>query len=195
MRWSRLNRDGFNQQNAPAPEPGLVERLYHKLAGAFFYGLDNAKRALFEFLPLTWLRTYRQTAQWLFGRRVGAAANRRSLVQEFSEHWITILASFLVLGGLATLHFFSNPRFTFLPFYLIPCSVLTLVINRRWGTVAALIASSIGPALLSQADPDFARYGVFLWNWAMRFLLLQFVVLLLDRVRVEMNSSGGQHLK
>src|SRR2546423_921470 len=80
---------------------------------------------------------------------------------------------------------FCNPRFTFLPFYLMPIAVLTLVVNRRWGTVAAVIGSFVGPALLSRADTDFAGVGIFIWNWIMRFVLLEIIVLLLDRVRIE----------
>jgi sulfotransferase family protein len=196
-RWNRLTQgQRFPGVNGSVPEPSAIERGFQKLASWWFITWDSTKRALFEFLPLTWLQTYRQTMQWLFARHSGFSATRRSLREEWSEHWITILASFTVLGGLAVVHSLADPRFTFLPFYLVPCGILTLVINRRWGTVAAFLSSFIGPALLSQADPDFARYGVFFWNCAMRFLLLQIVVLLLDRVRVEMSSGGdGQHLE
>src|SRR5262249_26032544 len=150
---------------------------YHKVAGATLRVMDDTKRALFEFLPLAWLRTYRQTAGWLFGRNRSAGA-RSSLVKEFAEHWITILSSTVLLTGLITVHYFSDPRFTFLPFYLVPCSILALVINRRWGTWAALISSVVGPALLSRVDSDFAHVSIFAWNCVMRFLLLEIVVLL-----------------
>jgi hypothetical protein len=191
-RWRRMNQLCFDD-GAVLPlttrEPSAAECLYHRLAGSTLRVMDDARRALFEFLPLTWLQTYRQTAQWLFGRN--GSARRLSFRQDLSEHWITILSSFLVLAGLITVHYFSDPRFTFLPFYLIPCGTLALVVNRRWATVAAFISAWIGPALLSRADSDFADLGVFVWNCIARFLLLQIVVLLLDRVRIETNSSGS----
>jgi hypothetical protein len=70
---------------------------------------------------------------------------------------------------------------------MIPCAILALTINWRWGTVAAMIAGCISPALVRHLDESFAQIEVFVWNSSMRFLLFEFVVLVLDRVRREVN--------
>jgi hypothetical protein len=191
-RWSRVNGAWFPQAKpaGAAPEPAIFERCLHWLVGSLLCAWDDTKRLLFEFMPLAWLRTYRETARWLVAGR-DAAPQRSSWREQIAAHWITIIVSYALIAGLAMLHAVTDPRFTFLPFYLVPCSVLALVINRRWGTCAALVSSFIGPALLSKVDSDFARPGVFIWNSVMRFFLLQVVVMLLDRVRIEIASGSG----
>lgn len=193
-RWSRLNKGFIECPEGLKTEPSLLERVRHGIAGRLFSAHDNVKRALFEFLPLAWLRTYRQMKQWLFGRH-GAPGKRPSLLKECCEHWVTLLTGFLLLAGVATVHCFSNPRFTFLPFYLLPCAFLTLVVGRRWGTLAALISSLVGPVLLRRADSDFNSFWILFWNSAMRFVLLETIVLLLDRVRREVNSRGEGNIR
>lgn len=184
VRWHHLNENNF-KNGYVSSEPSILELATDRIAGRFWHAKDGLKRLLFEFLPLPWLRMYRQTKKWYLSRRAELPADARSFVNQLRTHWVTIAASYLAMGGLATIHFFCNPRFTFLPFYLLPCAALTLIINRRWGSFAALIASFIGPALLSRADTDFTGYTIFIWNWMMRFVLLEIIIRLLDRVRVE----------
>jgi hypothetical protein len=87
-----------------------------------------------------------------------------------------------------------DPHFSLLPFYMIPCAVLSLMLNWRWGTSAAVIASCIGPALLWRAEASFAQGEIFLWNTTMRFLLFEFGVLVLDRVRCEIASRKVENI-
>jgi hypothetical protein len=190
-RWDRLTQVWTGRQiPAPAaPEPSLLERLYHRLTGAVLFKLHNIKRLLFEFLPLPWLRTYRQSKAWLLMKTPAAAKPGSSLRQCFAEHWATILASFAMLGLIGLAHHFSNPHILFVPFYLIPCTVLTLVLDRRWGIAAAAVACVIGPMVQFFGDSDYAHPSVLLWNAAMRFLLYAVAVILLDRVRVEIRSA------
>jgi len=63
-RWDRLG-PGLASAHAGGAdaEPAAAERLRHAIAGAFLVGLDDGKRALFEFLPLAWLRFYRRTVR------------------------------------------------------------------------------------------------------------------------------------
>ncbi|MBC8094256.1 MAG: sulfotransferase [Akkermansiaceae bacterium] len=190
-RWSRVNRTWFppKKPSESTIEPSLIERSYHHTAGFVFCAWDEIKRALFEFLPLSWLQTYRQTVFWLSTSHRAQVAPQGGFRKELSTHLGTILGSYLLLGGLVMIHSWCDPRFTLLPFYVIPCAILTAFVNWRWGMVAALISSTVGPALMSRADPDFADLVLILWNSSMRFLLLQFVVFLLDRLLAEIKSK------
>jgi hypothetical protein len=190
-RWNRLLAPltGGQPQPSNEVEPGAAERLVHYFAGSALYSAHNLKRTIFEFLPLAWLRVYRQVKKWMLDGTPEAPSDHLPLGEQFARHWITILAGWGMLLGVATIQFFANPRMVFIPMYLLPCAVLTLVVNARWGTMAAIAAAVTGPVLQGWADPDFAHYGVLLWNSLMRFILLEVVILLLDRIRVELSVS------
>lgn len=189
VRWRRLrSRWPGHPTDAPAgPEPSAAERLYCKMAGAFFSAVDGGKRALFEFLPLAWLRTYRLTKKWLLARRAELPADRYTFGRQFRAHWITILASAVVLAAVACLDIVTGPEVTLLPFYMIPCAALTLVINHRWGTLAAIVSMVIWSAIQAHQNPNLnlGHWETLLWDAGMRFILCQIIVLLLDRIRVE----------
>jgi hypothetical protein len=193
-RWSRLNRHWFDNQNSTAPEPGLVERVYHQVAGSFLGRLDEAKRALFEFLPLTWLRTYRQTIKWFFVRHEEPPVEQPTLREQFANHWVTILVSCLMFILVAGIDFLTGPNVVLGPFYLIPCAGLTLILNRRWGTAAAALCALLLTALRVSWHTAPPHLGLLLWNMAMRFLFYQIVVLLLDRVRIEIASADNERV-
>jgi hypothetical protein len=189
-RWDRL-KNGWPgiENNAPVgTEPGRLELLYHKLVGSAIYLSRNLKRVLFEFLPLPWLRTYRLTKNWFLGRHATGPVRKPSLAEELSSHWVTILASAMLLAVVAVVDFVSSPQIIFGPFYLIPCAALTLVVGRRWGTLAAASCALIltWERTLDEHAP--LEIGLLLWNTAMRFVFFQVIVVLLDRIRVEMNS-------
>jgi hypothetical protein len=166
--------------------------VWHGIAGKLLCAWDDTKRVLFEFMPLDWLQTYRGMAHWFFSSRVGRAEPKRSLSEQIAAHWITIAVAYFMVAGLGFIDA-VDPHFSLLPFYLIPCALLALTINWRWGTVAAMIASCIGPALIRRLDESFAQIEVFVWNSSMRFLLFEFVVLVLDRVRREINSRKTEN--
>ena len=195
IRWNRLLSQWLHIQDNPltGPEPGMVERLYHNLAGSSLQMGHNAKRALFEFLPLPWLRTYRQMKRWFLARDAKLPLDQLSPWQEFSAHWVTILVSGIVLAGVATIDFITGPDVTFALFYLIPVALLTLIINRRWGTFAAALSAVVWSVLQHLGEHGTLEFGVLLWNSAMRFLLFQLIILLLNRVRIEMVSVGGSN--
>jgi Sulfotransferase family len=184
-RWSRLNRAWFPEKKpaAEVSEPSFLELNYHRAVGNALCVWDDTKRALFEFLPITWLRTYRETVRWFYGRH-GVSEPKLSFREQIASHWITILVSYALIAGLGLVDAL-NPRLNFLPFYMVPCAILALMINWRWGGFAALITAFIGPVLLSRIDTAFAHPGIFAWNTSMRFLLLLSIVLLTDRIRRE----------
>jgi len=185
-RWSRLNQVGFPPKESAVGirEPSFFERIRHRIAGSLLCGWDDTKRVLFEFMPLDWLRTYRGTAHWFFSGRDGRVEPKQSWREQVAAHWLTIVVSYLMIAAVGEIDSL-NLYLSLLPFYLIPCAVLSLTINWRWGTCAALIASCVGPSISRKIDPSFAQIEVILWNSAMRFALFEFMVLILDRVRRE----------
>ena len=156
--------------------------------------MDDGKRVLFEFLPLAWLRSYRQTKKWFLVRATGARS-RRSLARTILDATcITILTSYAVLAVVAGLDVLSGPDLTLLPFYLIPCAVLTLVVNYRWGTSARQLRSDAGrhPSPSKCANLNLEHWKTLLWDAGMRLLMFQIILLLLNRVRVEaVRQAGG----
>lgn len=112
----------------------------------------------------------------------------------FSTRLVTLLVGWLMLAVVSVLHCFASPHLVFMPFYLIPCIWLTLAVNRRWGTLAALVSALIGPLLQQVGDPDYASWNVWLWNSSMRFVLFETVVLLVDRLGAKTFRSAKRRL-
>ncbi len=193
-RWNRLSPEMFaaTKMAGDKREPSFFERARHAIAGKLLCTWDDTKRVLFEFMPMDWLQTYRGAAHWFFSSRDERAEPKRSLSEQIARHWITIAVAYFMTAGLGLIDA-VDPHFSLLPFYMIPCAILALTINGRWGTVAAMIASCIGPALVRKLDESFAQIEVFVWNSSMRFLLFEFVVLVLDRVRREINSRKTEN--
>jgi hypothetical protein len=191
-RWNRLQSQwlGNRINSSTKREPSLMERFYCRMTGSFFCAMDDVRRVLFEFLPLPWLRTYRHTKTWFLALQTKLPADRFSLRDQFSNHRITILTSCVILAGVAAIDFFTGPNVSVLPFYLIPSAMLTLIINSRWGTLAAAASAVVWSVLWTLDHVNVsAHFGVILWNCAMRFLLLQFVVLLLNCIRIEIMTA------
>jgi hypothetical protein len=192
-RWNRLTHELLNrpQSPQPGPEPSPPEFLYHRLAGSFLCFMDAAKRALFEFLPLPWLRTYRQVKQWFLAGRAATRSNRRPLRDEFLVNKATILLSLVILAVVAVADHYTGVAVSLMPFYVIPSAVLTLVISQRWGTFGA-VTSALTWALVQNIDSpwiNFSHPGIWLWDLLMRFLVLEIIVVLLGRIRVEAVSQ------
>lgn len=192
-RWNRLCHEklGFQKTAPSGPEPSFLERLYHGWMGSFLCGMDVAIRAGFEFLPLTWLRTYRQAKTWFQAGGADAPAPRHSLRDEFLANRATILLGLVILTAVAVTDHLTGFAISLLPFYMIPAALLTLVINRQWGTIAAVISAIVWAGLQIDDNPyvNLSHPGVLLWDGAMRFLVVEIVVLLLERIRVEVRKN------
>lgn len=192
-RWNRLTGKKFNCFGADSmgAEPSVPERLYDRVAGRCFRVRDDIIRVCFEFLPLSWLRTYRQVKFWFKAGGAAALTERRPLREEFLANKITVVLSLLLLAGLLTAHHLIGFAVSLMPFYIVPSALLTLVINRRWGTLCAAV-STLAWAALQMADNPIVNSShvmVWLWDAFMRFLLVEMVVLLLDRIRLETRSE------
>jgi Sulfotransferase family len=195
-RWERLSgqRLGTTRQTTAEPEASAVERLYHCIAGDFFFTAENIKRLGFEFLPLPWLRTYRLFKSWLFSHN--DPSNRVSIKEQTHQHGITILASFLLWALIVGLDNLTSPEITIGPLYLIPCATLALVVGYRWASVAALL-NAIAITFLrfnegrAAGHFNFSMDAVLAWNVFMRFVFFEVFVLLLDRIRVEFTARNS----
>jgi len=191
-RWIRLGSECFGTKHelSTHTEPTLAERCYYNVTGKFLSTVHTVKRVLLEFLPLPWLRTYREWKIWFLAGQVAAPSTRLPLRRQFAENWVTVLASYGILANVAVLDYVTGPSVTLAPFYMIPCAVLTMVINRRWGTCAAVIAAGIW-ALIQNLELNLGMDAVMLWNFAMRFVFLETLVVLLSRIRVETVSESS----
>jgi hypothetical protein len=121
-RWNRLQSQWLKGRNHSSivPEPPLVGRFYQKLAGLFWCAMDGGNCAIYEFLPLPRLRTYRQAKKWFWEVRVTLPADWLPLREQFATNKITLLTSGAILADIAVINFFTGPHVTLLPFYLIP---------------------------------------------------------------------------
>lgn len=188
-RWNRMRHQMLAHPDSPAgPEPALLERLYHHMAGSFLCRMDSAIRCGFEFLPLPWLRTYRQTKAWF---KAGNSASARPWRDELLNNKATILLSLIILALVTVADYVTGVWVSLALFYMVPASILTLVIGRRSGTFGAAL-SAFAWALVKNAVNPFinsSHPAVWLWDAMMRFLVIETVVLLLDRIRVEVAAQ------
>lgn len=104
---------------------------------------------------------------------------------KFTENWVVVLASGLLFIIVAVLDFVTDPHLVFLPLYLLPCMILTLALNLRWGIAAALVGAVSRSLMEYASNPNYKATEVFGWNLAMRLAIFLIVTLLLDRIRKE----------
>jgi hypothetical protein len=116
--------------------------------------------------------------------------------QSISGNWAVLLITGIFFTLVVVLDVMTSPFANFLPLYLLPCMVLTLTLNWRWGTVAAVMAAIAGPFVQRFEDPGYQHMGIEIWNTIMRLVIFETVVLLLDRIRREniLYSSIKNHL-
>jgi len=110
-----------------------------------------------------------------------AAPNRPPA--KFAENWAVVLASGLLFLIVAVLDFVTDPHLVFLPLYLLPCMILTLVLNLRWGIAAALVGAAARSMMEYSGNPHYEVTEVFGWNFVMRLAIFLIITVLLDRIR------------
>ena len=105
-------------------------------------------------------------------------------VAALAGNWPVILLTTVFFALVIALDIFTDPNLLLMPLYMIPCMVLTLALDWRWGTVVAVLAAIVGP-VLQRPDKGYQSLGVEFWNTAMRLVIYEMVVVLLERVRRE----------
>ena len=192
-RWERLSGQRLGDLGL-ITEPSATERLFHRGIGSVFFVMENAKRLAFEFLPLPWLRSYRLFKDWLF--ETPSAAEKSSVGNQLAEHWPTIILAFLMLTGVTSVDFYSGPEVSLAAFYALPVMMLTVIVGRNWGSILALLASALWSTLQqnhkSLEDWNSVSETLLVWNTIMRFIVLQVIVFLLDRVRRELIARNSK---
>lgn len=183
-RWNRLR----GRAAAGTPEPAFWELWWHRVAGSFFLAFDNSKRLAFEFLPLTWLQTYRDFKEWFAASYRQRAVNNETFLDRVRANILSIGCAYGFLAGVAAVKYFTHTHLVFAPLYLVSPAFLTLIINRRWGAAMAAIAAILWAGLNFPYSRLADHLGVMAWNAAMHFLLILFLVLLLDRIRQDFSS-------
>ncbi|MEI9863131.1 MAG: hypothetical protein WDN00_00940 [Limisphaerales bacterium] len=105
---------------------------------------------------------------------------------KLSENWAVLLVIGVFLTTIVVLDYVTNPRLIFLPLYLFPCMMLTLVSNLRWGTIIALVATATATWVECLTNKiNYHLTEIFAWNFAMRLAVCLLVLFLLDRIRQE----------
>jgi hypothetical protein len=102
-------------------------------------------------------------------------------------HWPVSLLAILLLAVLAVAQYFASVNLTFLPLYLAVCALTTWKTGRRLGTLMAVIAATASPLAVGIKDAGYAQLGIFLWNTAMRLIILEMGVLFTNRIREQKN--------
>ena len=105
------------------------------------------------------------------------ARTRTPMSARLSRQWPVFLLSCLLFLGIASLHYSSSVHLLFIPFYLVPCALLTWKMDRRWGMMMAGASAMAGPLIQSAKDAGYDRPDILIWNMAMRFITLQLCVL------------------
>jgi hypothetical protein len=102
---------------------------------------------------------------------------------KFTGNWAVVLACGLLFVCVMALDHVTDRRMIFLPLYILPGMILTLVLNLRWGVAGALVGMTAASLEEYAANPDYGLAVVFGWNFIMRFAIAVLVILLLDHVR------------
>jgi glycosyltransferase involved in cell wall biosynthesis len=186
QRWEQMQA-GWLKPSVKSAQvtPGLLEFAYHTVVGKLWTYYDSLVRAGFEFLPLQWLRLYRVLKIWIINPPSGVADERTSLLRDLRHHWQTLLLGGLLLAVVSEAQMRSNPHLLFLLFYAFPCSLVALLVNSRWATLFVLVSSFMGPTIQFESDADYRSALVFVWNFIVRFILLEVFILTLARIRQE----------
>jgi hypothetical protein len=104
-----------------------------------------------------------------------------------AESWAVLLACGLFLLAVMALDYVTDPHMIFLPLYLFPCMVVSLVLNLRWGAAAVVVAT--GAATWVEYFTNKANHYAFAevsgWNVVMRLAVSLLVLFLIDRIRRE----------
>ena len=108
----------------------------------------------------------------------------RNPFESIAGNWAVIMLAVMFLLLVVTIDYFSGIYALMTGLYIIPCMIMTLALNWRWGTVFAVVCAVLGP-VLQRPDPAYQSVDIQFWNTVMRFVMYEMVVLMIERVRRE----------
>lgn len=148
------------------------------------------RMVMFQLVVILFDRIGRQSAL----RRPQNPASSQMPSQTLAGNWPVILLTLFFFALVIVFDVLTGPQVLLTPFYMVPCIILTLAMNWRWGTVAALLAAFFG-SFFQRDDPGFQPLDIEFWNTLMRLAINMTVVVLLERVRREniLYSKNGSH--
>ena len=153
--------------------------------------LRSYRNRLVNRLPVAWRTMYNWAKGCLWNQPAESILKPASLSEEFFANRITIATSCAVLAGAVMLRAVLPPYVSLGPLFVFGCAIPTLIINRRWGTIAAIGCSFAVP--LTRIHPHIAPFhaDAFFWNVVMSFLFLEMYVMVFDYVRRQANALPG----
>ncbi|HUA39138.1 MAG TPA: hypothetical protein VMA35_12165 [Candidatus Sulfopaludibacter sp.] len=101
------------------------------------------------------------------------------------------MTSFGALVVAVVLHVVLPPYISEPPFAVFGCALLSLVVNAWWGTMAAMLYCVMVLAAKIRFHIEPFGLAELLWNFVMRFLFLEIIVVLFAIVRRRANSLPG----
>lgn len=107
-----------------------------------------------------------------------------SPIHALTGNWAVILLSLTFLMGVIAIDLVSGVNALMTGLYLIPCLLITLALDWRWGTALALLCAIVGP-ILQRPDPAYQSLEIQFWNTLMRFVMYEMVVVMVEKVRRE----------
>ena len=99
-------------------------------------------------------------------------------------NWAVVLFALIFLLLVIAIYYFTSANVLMMGLYILPCMMMTLAMGSRWGTLFAAVCAILGP-LLQREDIGYRPLDIELWNTAMRFVMYEVVVLMIERVRRE----------
>lgn len=112
------------------------------------------------------------------------ARDPQNPIYAIAGNWAVILLAALFLLLVVVIDYFSGVNALMTGLYIIPCMIMTLALNWRWGTVFAVVCAVLGP-ILQWPDPAYQSLDIQFWNTVMRFVMYEMVVLMIERIRRE----------
>jgi hypothetical protein len=143
----------------------------------------------------TWSKTFRLVWQLFWKEPAQAKVKYSSWHEEFSSNRITIFTSVTAFAGALVLHLILPPEVEKIPLAIFGCSLLALVVNRRWGTMAVILYCVMVLVVKIHFHIRPYEMSVLLWNSVMRFLFLEMFVVLFDFLRRQIRNAPAPDAK
>jgi hypothetical protein len=107
---------------------------------------------------------------------------RISALDQLRTYWFLVPFCAAWSVGATLAQYFFTQHVLLLPIFAVPCLLAGWRIGRGWGTFFAWLAAVAGPLVVILREPSSATLAETFWNILMRFITLQMMVFLADRI-------------